>query len=207
MCAIVGIWGEADEGLIQRMTEMVSHRGPDDWGCKVFRGAGRHVSLGHRRLSIIDLSSAGHQPMTNEDETVWLVFNGEIYNFQELREQLVAAGHSFRSRTDSEVLIHGYEEWGIDFVKKLNGIFGFAIWDARQQRLHLARDRYGVKPLYYAEQGGRVLFASEIKALLCDHRVAREIDPAALLTYTRFRYSPEPLTLFKHVKKVAPGHV
>jgi asparagine synthase (glutamine-hydrolysing) len=207
MCAIVGICGEANEQLIQQMTEVVSHRGPDDWGIRVFRGSGRHVSLGHRRLSIIDLSAAGRQPMANEDETIWVVFNGEIYNFPELRDQLVAAGHCFRSRTDSEVLLHGYEEWGIDFVKKLNGIFAFALWDSRRQVMHLARDRYGVKPLYYAAQGDRVLFASEIKALLCDAKVERDIDPDALLTYTRFRYSPEPLTLFKHVKKVPPGHV
>src|SRR5688572_11594057 len=143
MCAIAGIWGEANESLIQRMTEVVSHRGPDDWGVRVFRELGQHVSFGHRRLSIIDLSTAGRQPMPNEDETIWVVFNGEIYNFPELREQLVAAGHSFRSRTDTEVLIHGYEQWGIDFVKKLNGIFAFALWDSRRQLLHLARDRYG----------------------------------------------------------------
>lgn len=207
MCAIVGIWGEANEALIDRMTQMVSHRGPDDWGVKVFHDEGHSVSMGHRRLSIIDLSPAGHQPMANEDGTIWIVFNGEIYNFPELRNQLVAAGHCFRSRTDSEVLVHGYEEWGIEFVRKLNGIFAFAIWDARRQVMHLVRDRYGVKPLYYTEQGGRVLFGSEIKALLCDGRVDREIDPDALLTYTRFRYSPEPLTLFKHVRKVPPGHV
>jgi asparagine synthase (glutamine-hydrolysing) len=207
MCAIVGIWGAADEELIQRMTQVVAHRGPDDWGVRVFREGERPVSLGHRRLSIIDLSAAGRQPMSNEDDTIWIVFNGEIYNFPELREQLVAAGHTFRSRTDSEVLIHGYEEWGIDFVRKLNGIFAFALWDARREVMHLARDRYGVKPLYYAAQGERVLFASEIKALLCDGKVERDIDPDALLTYTRFRYSPEPLTLFKHVKKVPPGHV
>ena len=207
MCAIVGIWGEANEELIQRMTAEVAHRGPDDCGIRVFRETPQAISLGHRRLSIIDLSTAGRQPMANEDETIWVVFNGEIYNFPELREQLVAAGHRFRSRTDSEVLIHGYEEWGIDFVKKLNGIFAFGMWDSRRQVLHLARDRYGVKPLYYAAQGARVLFASEIKALLCDARVERDIDEEALLTYTRFRYSPEPLTLFKHVKKVQPGHV
>src|SRR5688500_8554656 len=125
MCAIVGIWGEANEELIQRMTAEVAHRGPDDCGIRVFRETPQAISLGHRRLSIIDLSTAGRQPMANEDETIWVVFNGEIYNFPELREQLVAAGHRFRSRTDSEVLIHGYEEWGIDFVKKLNGIFAF----------------------------------------------------------------------------------
>src|SRR5712692_5686074 len=120
MCGIAGIIGEANEPLIRRMTDTIAHRGPDDAGIKIFQNPGQPVSLGHRRLSIIDLSPAGHQPMTNEDGTVWITFNGEIYNFPALREQLVAAGHHFQSRTDTEVLIHGYEEWGIEFVKKLN---------------------------------------------------------------------------------------
>src|SRR5439155_9978027 len=207
MCGIAGIWGEANEDLIRRMTETVAHRGPDDCGIRVFTRSGHAVSLGHRRLSIIDLSPAGHQPMANEDETVWIVFNGEIYNFPELRKHLLSAGHRFRSRTDTEVLIHGYEEWGIDFVKRLNGIFAFALWDSRNELLHLARDRYGVKPLYYWRKGLRVLFASEIKALLCDRTLDRELDPEALLAYVRFRYCPEPLTLFKHVRRVPPGSV
>jgi asparagine synthase (glutamine-hydrolysing) len=207
MCGIAGIWGEANEDLIRRMTETVAHRGPDDSGIRIFAGSGQAVSLGHRRLSIIDLSPAGHQPMANEDETVWIVFNGEIYNFPELGKHLLSAGHQFRSRTDTEVLIHGYEEWGIDFVKKLNGIFAFALWDSRNGLLHLARDRYGVKPLYYWKNGPRLLFASEIKALLCDHTLDREVDPDALLAYVRFRYCPEPLTLFKHVCRVPPGTV
>src|SRR6266550_4196331 len=207
MCGIAGIWGEANEDLIRRMTETVSHRGPDDAGVKVFAGPGPAISLGHRRLSIIDLSAAGHQPMANEDETVWIVFNGEIYNFPELRKHLLSAGHQFRSRTDTEVLIHGYEEWGIDFVNRLNGIFAFALWDSRRGLLHLARDRYGVKPLYYWQKGPRVLFASEIKSLLCDPHLDREVDPEALLAYLRFRYCPEPLTLFKHVRKLMPGSV
>lgn len=207
MCGIAGIWGEANEELIGRMTEIISHRGPDDRGVKVFPQARVPVSLGHRRLSIIDLSAAGHQPMTNEDESIWIVFNGEIYNFPQLREQLLAAGHRFQSRTDTEVLVHGYEEWGIDFVERLNGIFAFAIWDSKRQLLHLARDRYGVKPLYYWKNGSRMLFASEIKSLLCDPGLSREIDRDALLSYVKFRYCPEPVTLFKHVRKVLPGHV
>src|SRR5437016_4659254 len=207
MCGIAGIWGQANEELVRRMTENVSHRGPDDAGVKVFAGPGPAISFGHRRLSIIDLSAAGHQPMANEDETVWIVFNGEIYNFPELRKSLLSAGHQFRSRTDTEVLIHGYEEWGIDFVRRLNGIFAFALWDSRRGLLHLARDRYGVKPLYYWQKGPRVLFASEIKSLLCDPHLDREVDPEALLAYVRFRYCPEPLTLFKHVRRVAPGTV
>jgi asparagine synthase (glutamine-hydrolysing) len=207
MCGIAGIWGEANEDLIRRMTERVAHRGPDDFGVKVFNDSAQAVSLGHRRLSIIDLSSAGHQPMANEDETIWVIFNGEIYNFPALREQLLAAGHRFRSRTDSEVLLHGYEEWGIKLVNKLNGIFAFALWDSVRQQLHLARDRYGVKPLYYWQRDGRVLFGSEIKSLLCDPNLSREMDLEALLAYVRFRYCPEPLTLFKHVRKVLPGHL
>src|SRR5438105_313176 len=207
MCGIAGILGEANEDLIRRMTDIISHRGPDDSGIKVFQGPGPPVSLGHRRLSIIDLSRAGHQPMANEDETIWITFNGEIYNYQALREQLLAAGHCFRSRTDTEVLVHGYEECGIEFVQRLNGIFAFGLWDSKRQLFHLARDRYGVKPLYYWSEGGRVLFGSEIKSLLCDSGLGREIDSEALLAYVKFRYCPEPLTLFKRVRKVLPGHV
>jgi len=154
MCGIAGIWGEANEDLIRRMTAAIAHRGPDDAGTKVFGGPGQPVSLGHRRLSIIDLTNAGHQPMATEDESVWTVYNGEIYNFPELREQLLAAGYRFRSRTDTEVLLHAYKEWGIGFVRRLNGIFAFALWDASKQLLFLARDRYGVKPLYYWQEAG-----------------------------------------------------
>src|SRR3989440_1302297 len=207
MCGIAGIWGETNEELVRRMTETVSHRGPDDCGIKVFTLPDQAVSLGHRRLSIIDLSAAGHQPMANEDETIWIVFNGEIYNFPELRKNLLATGHQFRSRTDTEVLLHGYEQWGIDFVRKLNGIFAFALWDSKRKLLHLVRDRYGVKPLYYWKQNHRLLFASEIKSLLCDPNLDREVDGDALLAYIKFRYCPDPLTLFKHVRKVPPGHV
>jgi asparagine synthase (glutamine-hydrolysing) len=207
MCGIAGIWGEANEDLIRRMTDVICHRGPDDAGVRVFGDKGYPISLGHRRLSIIDLSSAGHQPMANEDETIWVTFNGEIYNFPILREQLLKSGHKFRSRTDTEVLVHGYEEWGIEkLVEKLNGIFAFGLWDAKQQRLHLARDRYGVKPLYYCQQGRRLLFGSEIKSLLCDAAVPRRVDPQALLSYVKFRYCPEPLTLFDQIHKVPPGH-
>lgn len=206
MCGIAGIWGEANEELIGRMTNVIAHRGPDDSGIKVFSNRGHPVSLGHRRLSIIDLSAAGHQPMPNEDETIWVIFNGEIYNFPALREELVAAGHQFRSRSDTEVLAHGYEQWGMRFVERLNGIFAFALWDSKREMLHLVRDRYGVKPLYYANHGGRILFGSEVKSILCDRGVPRRIDPQALLSYVKFRYCPEPLTLFEKIEKVPPGH-
>jgi asparagine synthase (glutamine-hydrolysing) len=207
MCGIAGIWGEANEACIRRMTELVSHRGPDDCGVRVFQYGDIGVSLGHRRLSIIDLSEAGHEPMTNEDGTIWLVFNGEIYNFRDLRAELLGHGHVFRSATDAEVLIHAYEEWGTAFVAKLNGIFAFAIWDERKRRLHLARDRFGVKPLYYAQLGRRIIFASEIKALLCYPGIDRDLNRDLLSTYITFRYCPEPWTLFNRVRKVAPGEV
>src|SRR4051812_47640341 len=207
MCGIAGIWGEANEELIRRMTDIIAHRGPDDSGTRVFANQGFPLSMGHRRLSIIDLSPAGHQPMANEDGTVWVIFNGEIYNFPEIRDQLLASGHKFRSKTDTEILVHGYEQWGLQMVPKLNGIFAFALWDSQRQVLHLARDRYGVKPLYYYRKGQRVLFSSEIKSILCDPSVPRRVDPQALLSYVKFRYCPEPLTLFQDVQKVPPGHV
>src|SRR5439155_22519509 len=137
-------------------------------------------------------------PMANEDETVWVVFNGEIYNFPELRRQLLAEGHQFRSRTDTEVLIHGYEQWGIDFVKRLNGIFAFALWDAQRGLLHLARDRYGVKPLYYWQDGNRLLFASEIKSLLCDPAADPDFEYDPLLPHLRFHDFPNPQTRFQY---------
>ena len=211
MCGILGVWGESEEELIVRMSSAIGHRGPDGDGIERFgpdsRTSAPPVSLGHRRLSIIDLSDAGLQPMCNEDGNVWLTFNGEIYNFQDLRNQLVDAGHQFRSKTDSEVLVHAYEEWGIGFVERLNGIFAFAIWDRLKGELHLARDRLGVKPLYYGRIGKRLLFASEIKALLQDTELVREVDESALLAMANYRYCPEPLTLFKSVRKLRPGHV
>src|ERR1019366_1123350 len=207
MCGIVGIWGEANKECVRRMAEMVSHRGPDDCGIRVLEYGDMAVSLGHRRLSIIDLSEAGHEPMTNEDGTIWLTFNGEIYNFHDLREQLLSSGHVFRSATDAEVLIHAYEEWGISFVKKLNGIFAFALWDEPHRRLHLVRDRFGVKPLYYTKMGSRIIFASEVKSIFCYPGVDRGINPDMLPAYITYRYCPEPLTLFKQVRKVAPGEV
>src|SRR5215470_9574286 len=158
MCGIFGQIGQspADDkcGLELR------HRGPDDSGVKYFSipELSLYVSLLHRRLSIIDLSSAGHQPMSNEDETVWTVFNGEIYNFQDLRQQLIASGHRFRSRTDTETIVHGYEQWGEEVISRLHGMFALAIWDSRQRRLVLARDRIGKKPLFYYSDGRKFLF-------------------------------------------------
>jgi asparagine synthase (glutamine-hydrolysing) len=160
--------------------------------------------LQHRRLSIIDLSSAGHQPMCNEDESIWITFNGEIYNFQELRAQLIAAGHIFRSHTDTEVIIHGYEEWGNEVVKKLRGMFAFALWDHRHRRMLLATDHMGKKPLFYSHDGRKFVFASEIKAIL-KAGVPAELDPVAMHDYLTYLYFPYPSTAFKHVRKMAPG--
>src|SRR5947209_8645326 len=166
MCGICGIMGRdalanSESGaLLDRMTDVLAHRGPSDRG--TWRGDG--IALGHRRLSVIDLSRNGRQPMANEDGTVWIVFNGEVYNFAELKasHRLVEKGHRFQSATDTEVLVHLYEELGPDMVKELNGMFAYAIWDSRRQELHLARDPFGVKPLFYTQQGGAFLFASEI---------------------------------------------
>jgi asparagine synthase (glutamine-hydrolysing) len=162
------------------------------------------VSLQHRRLSIIDLSSAGHQPMCNEDESVWITFNGEIYNFQELRAELVAAGHQFRSNTDTEVIVHGYEQWGNDVVRRLRGMFSFALWDQRLRKMLMATDHLGKKPLFYSLASRRLVFASEIKAIL-KAGIPAELDPVALHDYLTYLYFPYPSTAYKHVRKMAPG--
>jgi len=183
------------------------HRGPDDAGLQQFKLPGRlpWVTLAHRRLSIIDLSPCGHQPMCNEDGTVWIAFNGEIYNFQELRSGLIASGHQFQSKTDTETIIHGYEEWGEDVVKHLRGMFAFAIWDARHRRMLLARDRVGKKPLFYYCDGQSLLFASEIKALLATGAIPAELDPVALHDYLTYLYFPPPRTGFKDIFKLPPA--
>lgn len=175
------------------------------------RFAASHAYLGHTRLAIIDLSEAGKQPMPNEDGTVWVTYNGEVYNFHKLRQQLERKGHSFRSRTDTEVLIHAYEEWGEEFVCKLQGMFAFAIWDGRQRarggKLMLARDRLGIKPIYYAHLlDGTLVFASELRAVLKHPAVSREIDPLAVDAYFAYGYIPAPLTIYKAVRKLPPAH-
>jgi asparagine synthase (glutamine-hydrolysing) len=187
--------------LIAEMGARLRHRGPDDAGIYVHGGVG----LAHQRLSVMDLSPAGHQPMSNEDGTIWIVFNGEIYNFQDLRARLCDQ-HSFRSRTDTEVIIHLYEEFGLDCVAMLRGMFAFAIWDSRAHRLVLARDRVGKKPLYYAASQGSLAFASELKALLVGGPPG-EIDPIAVHHYLTFQYVPTPWAIFQGVKKLRPGHM
>lgn len=203
-----GICGKLDlsnrpvpEDLLESMCRSMAHRGPDDQGILSVPPAG----LGHRRLSIIDLSASGHEPMANEDETVWLVFNGEIYDFEPLRRMLMHRGHRLRSRTDAEVLLHLYEDEGVDCLHRLNGMFAFALWDTTRERLWLGRDRMGIKPLCYAWNGTQFVFGSEIKAILCDPSVPRDIDPEGLDLYLTLNYVPPPWTLFRGIRKLRPG--
>jgi len=202
MCGICGMVGQPDAVSLRRMASAMVHRGPDDDGFWVDDRA----ALGFRRLSIIDVAG-GHQPLTNEDGSLHLVMNGEIYNHLELREHLEGRGHRFRTRSDGEVLLHLYEERGASLVEDLNGIFAFALWDSREEELLLARDHHGVKPLYYAPVGRRLLFASELKALLASGLVSRAIDPEAVAQYLAFQVVPPPLSILQDVRMLPPGHV
>lgn len=205
MCGICGIYSIGDRPidgeLLRQMTNSIAHRGPD--------GAGTHlakrVGLGHRRLSIIDLEG-GAQPLTNEDASVHVVFNGEIYNFVELKVELENLGHRFKTRSDTEVIVHAYEQWGTDCVRHFNGMFAFCVWDEREQLVFLARDHLGVKPLYYCVRDGQLLFASEVKALLKCPEVRRSVDVTALGELFTFRFVPAPRTLFAGVSKLPAGH-
>ena len=201
MCGICGFTWH-DEGLIRSMAATLSHRGPDQDGffCS------QRVSLGHRRLSIIDLSENGRQPMFNEDGSVVVVFNGEIYNFAELRAELEQKGHVFSSRSDTEVIIHGYEEWGLKSIDRLRGMFAYALYDLKRKRLLLVRDRIGIKPLYYHYQDGNLRFASEIKAILEDPQVERRVNFQALYDYLGFEFVPAPHTMFDNIFKLPAGH-
>lgn len=208
MCGILAIlnFNQApiDAALLHKMTDTMAHRGPDDAG--YWTNPGGNVGLGHRRLAIIDLSSAGHEPMCNEDQTIWLTFNGEIYNFLELKPQLEAKGHRFSSHTDAEVIIHAYEEWGIDCLQRFNGMWAFALWDENRQRLFVSRDRFGIKPLVYYRDKHRFICGSEIKALLADPTMPREIDPTALHHYLTLMDVPVPYTIYQNIHKLKPGH-
>jgi asparagine synthase (glutamine-hydrolysing) len=201
MCGIAGFNWE-DRELVGRMSEAIAHRGPDADGLWVGSG----FSLGHRRLSIIDLSAAGIQPMANDSGHLRLIYNGEIYNFMEVRADLEARGYTFRSRTDSEVILKAYEEWGPECLRRLNGMFAFAIHDAQTGALFIARDRLGVKPLYYWASDGRFAFASEIKALLCDPRIPRTPDVESIFHYIGYEFVPAPRTMFDGIKKLPPSH-
>src|SRR5207248_4297670 len=206
MCGICGVYNSrsrepVSQELIEGMTGLISHRGPDDSGLYL----DREIGLGFARLSIIDLSG-GHQPMSNETGDIWVILNGEIWNYKGLRRELIEKGHKFRTNSDTETIVHAYEEYGVDCVARLHGMFGFAIWDASRKRLLLARDRAGKKPLYYTSVNGDFLFASEIKSLLYDPRVKREVDVQALADFLSVRYVPAPATLFANIYKVLPGH-
>lgn len=205
MCGICGKLNfdptdSVSSALLKSMADAIAHRGPDDEG---FYLSGQ-VGLGFRRLSIIDLSG-GHQPLSNEDGTIWIVFNGEIYNYQELRPYLISKGHTFRTQSDTEVIVHLYEEFGEKCVEKLRGMFGFAIWDGREKKLLLARDRVGIKPLYYAVTGRSLIFGSEMKAILADPEVKRELLPSSIDRFLTFDYVPGEETLLKNIYKLPPG--
>lgn len=205
MCGICGIYNKGSDpvsmGAIIQMRDIMVNRGPDDAGVHI----SDHIGLGHRRLSIIDLSEAGRQPLCNEDKQIWLVVNGEIYNYIELRGALAKAGHIFRSKTDSEIIVHGYEEWGEKVFERLNGMYALAIWDSHKEKLILARDRVGKKPLFYMESGGSVIFASDIKSITtCANNL--ELDDAAIDCYLAHICVPQAHAIFKGVKKVPPAH-
>jgi asparagine synthase (glutamine-hydrolysing) len=199
MCGING-FNFKDQRLIEAMVKKTHHRGPDDSG--IF--SDEKISLGHNRLSIIDLSQAGHQPMISPDNNIVIIFNGEIYNFQEIKKELEAKGRVFKSKTDTEVVLLGFQEWGVKIFEKLNGIFALAIWDKKNETLYLARDPYGVKPLYYFWQDGKLIFSSEIKSIL-EYPIKRELSVDALNIYFRFLYIPAPLTAFKNIFKLPAG--
>ena len=209
MCGISGLANWGDRETLARMTAIQTHRGPNDSGLWQHRSPdGSFFGLGSRRLSILDLSADGHMPMSNEDGTVWITYNGEIYNFQELRRELESKGHSFRSHTDTEVIVHLYEQEGADCVKRLNGMFAFAICDLRSgsPTLFMARDHFGIKPFYYCQRGGRLAFASEIKALLEVDGIDAAIDLRALDQYLTFLWVPDPNTMFEGIFKLPAGH-
>ena len=205
MCGITGIIDlrgnrAPDERLLRAMNARLHHRGPDGDGFHLAPGVG----LGHRRLSIIDLEG-GKQPLYNEDHSVVVTFNGEIFNFMEVEAELVRRGHAFRTRSDTEVIVHAWEEWGVDCLRHFNGMFAFALWDERAGTLFMARDRLGVKPLFYAEVDGQVILASELKAVLLHPGVSRRIDPQAVEDYFAFGYVPDPKTIYSAVRKLEPG--
>ncbi len=210
MCGIAGaVWFQPQQAItqdtLQQMTNSIAHRGPDDSGLHYRHGDQSGVALGHRRLSIIDLGS-GHQPLSNEDQSIWIVFNGEIYNYRELRPQLESQGHLFSTQTDTEVIVHLYEQYGAGCLDYLRGMFAFALWDGRQQKLFLARDPIGKKPLHYLAEKGRLLFGSELKALLQVPGLTRTVNPQAIDLYLTYQYVPHPHSILKGFSKLPPGH-
>ncbi len=207
MCGIAGLLyfdpqKRVEFDTLKRMCDAIIHRGPDDDGFHV----DGHVGIGMRRLKVIDLAT-GHQPISNEDGRIWIVFNGEVYNFPELRTELEGKGHTFSTHTDTEAIIHAYEEFGDDCVHRLNGMFSFAIWDSRHSRVLIARDRLGVKPLYYYQDASLFAFGSEIKAILQCHEVPRSLNYDALDAFLTFEYIPAPLSIVNGIQKLPPGHL
>jgi asparagine synthase (glutamine-hydrolysing) len=207
MCGIAGIVNWGDRTVLEKMTDIQGHRGPDDRGTwDTTTTDGQWIGLGSRRLSILDLSPAGHMPMSTPDGSLTIVYNGEVYNYWHLRRDLEAKGYQFRSNSDTEAVLYLYQEFGPDCVRRLNGMFAIAIWDGKNQRLFLARDHFGVKPLYYCHQGNRMAFASEAKSLLEVPDMPRRIDHAALHQYLTFLWVPDPLTMFEKIYKLPAGH-
>ncbi len=207
MCGIAGqikFNGEVSEQNCSAMNDAIKHRGPDGEG--IYINADKTVVLGHRRLSFLDLTEAGKQPMTNEDGTIWITYNGEIYNYIELREKLEKSGHRFHSHTDTEVIIHGYEEWGWDVVNHLKGMFAFGIWNEKDKQLFLARDRFGIKPLYYYNENGNFVFASEIKAIKANADVTTTLDFVSFSDYFVYRYVPSPKSIWHEISKLPAAH-
>lgn len=213
MCGISGVYNFSSEALLPRaqmlnaltrMNQAQAHRGPDDEG--LWFSENSQVGFGHRRLAIIDLSPAGHQPMTNEDGSIWLTYNGEIYNFMALKKELQVLGHNFHSHTDTEVVIHAYEEWGTDSFLRFRGMFAFALWDERQRRLYLVKDRFGIKPLYYYQDADRLAFASEVRDLAGSGLFSPQKNPDALTAFLLLGSVPMPLTTFKQVHGLPGGH-
>ena len=205
MCGIAGFVNDMPIDtkcpVLKRMTDIIAHRGPDSEGHYI----DEHAALGHRRLSIIDLGG-GKQPIYNEDGSLVITFNGEIYNYQPLREQLIEAGHTFTTKSDTEVLLHGYEEWGVELLQKIRGMFTFVIWDRNKRELFGARDHFGIKPFYYAKMNGTFMYASEIKSLLQHPDFVKELNEKALKPYMTFQYPAIGETFFKGVFKLPEGH-
>ncbi|GAB4145365.1 MAG: asparagine synthase (glutamine-hydrolyzing) [Planctomycetaceae bacterium] len=211
MCGIVGaVWTSEgtplERAVLERMTSVLVHRGPDDMGTHFERDESGGMALGHRRLSIIDLEG-GHQPLTNEDGTIWIAFNGEIYNYRSLREELIRRGHQFSTASDTETIVHLYEEFGTECVASLRGMFAFALWDSRRSRLMLARDRLGQKPLFFRPEKGRLLFGSELKAILQVPNVPRALNPRAVDAFLTYQYVPHPDCILQGFQKLPPAHL
>ena len=207
MCGIAGIYNfhsshYVEKNILSEMVTKLKHRGPDGSG-QYLR---QNIGLGHTRLAILDISPAGKQPMSNQDQTIWITYNGEIYNYQSLRTSLQVKGYDFQSHSDTEVILRAYEEYGEECVRYLQGMFAFGIWDARRQLLLIARDRLGIKPLYFHKGEDKFLFASEIKALLCHPEVARELNYKAMGAYFRLMSIPTPETIYKNIYKLEPGY-